>query len=82
MHKKRKSNGLQWFWLSGIGLVEFPDEIRGIPNIFLRFPAHGFRSIVKSLPFNEVEETRPLSALVDFTVKDSLDLIFLITIQL
>jgi len=62
--------------------VECPDKVRGIPNIFLGLPAHGFRSVIKALPFNEVEETRPLSALVDFTVKDSLDLIFLITIQL
>ena len=61
--------------------MECPDEIRGIPNIFLGFPACGFRSVVKALPFNEVEDTRPLSALVDFTVKDSLDLVFLIIIQ-
>ena len=80
MRKQRKSNGLQGFWLSGIGLVERPDEIRAIPNMFLGFPAHRFRSIVKALPFNEVEVTRPLSALVDFTVKDPLDLVFLIII--
>ena len=61
--------------------MECPDEIRGIPNIFLGFPACGFRGVVKALPFNKVEETRPLSALVDFTVKDSLDLVFLIIIQ-
>ena len=61
--------------------MECPDKIRGISNVFLRFPARGFRGVVKALPLNEVEETRPLSALVDFTVKDSLDLIFLIIIQ-
>ena len=61
--------------------MECPDEIRGIPNVFLGLPARGFRGIIKALPFNEVEETRPLSALVDFTVKDSLDLVFLIIIQ-
>ena len=61
--------------------MECPDKIRGILNVFLRFPAHGFRSVVKALLFNEVEETRPLSALVDFTVKDSLDLVLLIIIQ-
>ena len=61
--------------------MECPDELRGISNIFFGFPAHGFRGVVKALPFNEVEETRPLSALVDFTVKDSLDLILLIIIQ-
>ena len=80
MHKQRKSNGLQGFRLSRIGLVERPDEIRGILNMFLGFPARRFRSIVTALPFNEVEETRPLSALVNFTVKDSLDLVFLIII--
>ena len=61
--------------------MECPDEIRGIPNVLLGFPACGFRGIIKALPFNKVEETRPLSALVDFTVKDSLDLVFLIIIQ-
>ena len=61
--------------------MECPDEIRGIPNVFLGFPARGFRGIIKALPFNEVEETRPLAVLVDFTVKDSLDLVFLIIIQ-
>ena len=61
--------------------MECPDKIRGIPNVFLRFPACGFRSVIKALPFNEVEKTRPLSALVDFTVKDSLDLVFLTIIQ-
>ena len=61
--------------------MECPDKIRGILNVFLRFPAHGFRGIIKALPFNKVEETRPLSVLANFTVKDSLDLIFLIIIQ-
>ena len=61
--------------------MEHPDKIRGILNVFLGFPAHGFRGIIKALPFNEVEETRPLLALVDFTVKDSLDFVFLIIIQ-
>ena len=61
--------------------MECPDKIRGIPNVFLRFPARGFRSVVKALPFNKVEETRPLSVLVNFTVKDSLDLVLLIIIQ-
>ena len=61
--------------------MECSDEVRGIPDVFLGFPARGFRGIIKALPFNEVEKTRPLSALVDFTVKDSLDLIFLIIIQ-
>ena len=61
--------------------MECPDEVRGIPNVFLGFPARGFRSVVKALPFNEVEKTRPLSVLVDFTVKDSLDLVLLIIIQ-
>ena len=61
--------------------MECPDKIRGIPNIFFRFPAHGFRGVIKALPFNEVEKTRPLLVLIDFTVKDSLDLIFLIIIQ-
>ena len=61
--------------------MECSDEVWGIPDVFLGFPARGFRGIIKALPFNEVEETRPLSALVDFTVKDSLDLIFLIIIQ-
>ena len=51
------------------------------PNVLLGFPACGFRGIIKALPFNKVEETRPLSVLVDFTVKDSLDLEFLIIIQ-
>ena len=78
---ERRAGLLQRFWLSGIGLVERPDEIRGIPNIFLGFPACGFRGIIKALPFDEVEETRPLAALVNFTVKDPLDLIFLIIIQ-
>ena len=62
--------------------MECPDKVRGIPNVFLRFPARGFRGIIKALPFNKVEETRPLLALVNFTVKDSLDLVFLIIIQL
>ena len=61
--------------------MECPDEIRGIPNVFLGLPACGFRGIIKALPFNKVEETRPLSVLVDFTVKDPLDRIFLIIIQ-
>ena len=61
--------------------MECPDKIRGIPNIFLRFPACGFRGVIKALPFNEVEKTRPQKVLIDFTVKDSLDLIFLIIIQ-
>ena len=61
--------------------MECPDKIRGIQNVFLGFPAHGFRSVVKALPFNKVEETRPLLVLVDFTVKDSLDLVLLIIIQ-
>ena len=61
--------------------MECPDEIRGILNVFLGLPARGFRGIIKALPFNRIEETRPLSALVNFTVKDSLDLIFLIIIQ-
>ena len=61
--------------------MECPDEIRGIPNIFFGFPACGFRGIIKALPFNKVEKTRPLSVLVEFTVKDSLDLIFLIIIH-
>ena len=61
--------------------MECPEEIRGIPNVFLGLPACGFRGIIKALPFNRIEETRPLSALVNFTVKDSLDLIFLIIIQ-
>ena len=38
-------------------------------------------SILKALPFKEVEKTRPLLVLIDFTVKDSLDLVFLIIIQ-
>ena len=66
---------------SGIGFVECPDEIRGILNVFLGLPTRGFRGIIKALPFNKVEETRPLLALVDFTVKDPLDLVFLIIIQ-
>ena len=78
---ERRAGLLQRFWLSGIGLVERPDEIRGIPNIFLGFPACGFRGIIEALPFDEVEETRPLAALVNFTVKDPLDLVFLIIIQ-
>ena len=61
--------------------MECPDEFRGILNVSLRLPAHGFRGIIKALPFNEVEKTRPLLALVNFTVKDSLDLVFLIIIQ-
>ena len=61
--------------------MERPDEIRGIPNVFLGFPARGFRGVIKAIPFDKVEETRPLSALIDFTVKDSLDLVFLIIIQ-
>ena len=61
--------------------MECPDEVGCIPDVFLRFPARGFRGIIKALPFNEVEKTRPLSVLVNFTVKDSLDLIFLIIIQ-
>ena len=61
--------------------MECRDKIRGIPNVFLGFPACGFRGIIKALPFNKVEKTRPLSALVNFTVKDSLDLLFLIIIQ-
>ena len=61
--------------------MECPDEVRGIPNVFLGFSACGFRGIIKALPFNKVEETRPLSVLVDFTVKDPLDCIFLIIIQ-
>ena len=61
--------------------MECSDEIRGIPNIFLGFPAHGFRGVIKALPFNEVEKTRPLLVLVDFTVKDSLHHVFLINIQ-
>ena len=61
--------------------MERPDKIRGIPNVFLGLPARGFRGIIEALPFNKVEETRPLVALVDFTVKDSLDLVFLIIIQ-
>ena len=61
--------------------MERPDEIRGIPNVFLGLSACGFRGIIEALPFNKVEETRPLAALVDFTVKDSLDLVFLIIIQ-
>ena len=40
--------------------MECPDEIRGIPNVFLGFPACGFRGVIKALPFNKVEETRPL----------------------
>ena len=55
--------------------------MRCILDIFLRFPARGFRGVIKALPFNEVEKTRPLLVLVDFTVKDSLDLVFLIIIQ-
>ena len=78
---ERRTGLLQRFRLSGIGLMECPDEIRGIPTVFLGFPARGFRGIIEALPFNEVEETRPLAALVDFTVKDSLDLVFLIIIQ-
>ena len=61
--------------------MECPYKIRGILNIFFRFPARGFRGIIEALLFNEVEETRPLAALVNFTVKDSLDLVFLIIIQ-
>ena len=38
------------------------------------------RGIIEALPFDEVEETRPLAVLVNFTVKDPLDFIFLIII--
>ena len=41
--------------LIGIGLVECPDKVRGIPHMFLGLPAGGLQCVIKARPLNKVQ---------------------------
>src|SRR6266481_3203225 len=68
--------------LIGIGLVECPDKVRGIPHVFLWLPAGGLRHVVEARPFNEVQEAGSFSVMINLAVEDPFDLIFVGVINL
>ena len=61
----------------GIGLVECPDKIRGIPHVFLRLPAGGLRGVVEARPLDKVQDAGSLSATINLAVEDLSDFVFI-----
>ncbi len=68
--------------LIGLGFVESPNQVWHIVHVLLGFPTGRLGRVVKTFPFDQVEETSTLAAAVDFTVKYLLYLIFVRVIKL
>jgi len=60
-------------WLIWISLVECPDYFGCIHKVFGWFPTHGVGCVLKSLPFDKVEQPQSPAMAINPAVKNLMD---------